>query len=116
MQSQGTLAWKGQVAEEQHVSWLTLVMQFIVVVSHSPRVWVILFLKGLKAEVPLVGKRLVVETTETNAASYSFKKNLQFQFLKLFLFFFRQYPLVSHLLCGFLAPPGLVVLQTLVSR
>lgn len=43
MQSQETLAWKGQVAEEQHVSWLTLVMQFIVVTSHSPWVWVILF-------------------------------------------------------------------------
>lgn len=62
------------MAEEQHVSWLTLVMQFIVVTSHSPRVWVILFPKGLKAEVPFVGKRLVIETTETNAASYSFKK------------------------------------------
>lgn len=36
-QSPGALAWKGQVAEEQHVSWLTLVMQCIVVTSHSPR-------------------------------------------------------------------------------
>lgn len=31
------------------------------------------------------------------------KKHLQFQFLKLFLFLFRKYSLVSHLLCRFLA-------------
>lgn len=42
MQSRGTLAWKGQAAEEQHVGWLTLDKQVIVITAHSPRPWALL--------------------------------------------------------------------------
>lgn len=82
---------------------------FIVITAHSARLEVILFQKGLEAEVLLVGKRLVLDPVGRNAAGLSFLRKLvsYFRFFKSLLSLcLWRVASVSHLPSVSVAAPG----------
>ena len=65
-------AGKGQMAEEEHVGWLTKEMQLTVITAQSLRLVSGSLPERSQVEVPFLGKRQDIDNTETNAASLQF--------------------------------------------